>query len=834
MTTLEINSSTILYKPKLNSLEREGIFLCIDSEAPNWIATDERGAKILNWVNDQKNFGEILRLYGGFYDLDEGKSWRDVYSFVHEALRRHIISPEPIRRDVYQGRAHYLKPTQLKEFWIHLTQTCNLNCTHCLVSSSPKGERGQDTNFYLSIIDQAYDLGVRRFYVTGGEPFVRDDIFELIRYIADDKNSELIILTNATLFEGKRAEALKSLNRQKLKFQVSLDGATAPVNDVIRGQGVFYKASKGLKLLNSLEFETSLTAAVTHSNINDLKKLPGLAAHLGAKSVHLMWLHKRGRILETDEGNTFPSNVELLSLARHIKHSCDSLNIVFDNYESIKQRVNGHPFVKYDLGNLCWESLCLYIDGFLYPSAAMAGEPRLRLGDACKQSLRSLWLDNPMAQTFRATTVAEKESLKEHPFRFLTGGGDLEHGYFFGDDPYHELYVEIMKDAMTDLALQKKKVFNTKSGFNPPIIYHAMGEDSVTCSEDAQDWLTEGKLPTVKLLHSNCVLSFDVEKPYRIVQQFYGKAAVEPQKELCCPIKYDGNEVGHIPQEVIERFYGCGSPIAQAQVQPGETVLDLGSGAGIDCFIAAKKVGPEGKVIGIDMTNEMLAVAQTYKTTVAQNIGFDIVEFKKGFLENIPVENKSVDLVTSNCVINLSPDKKKVFAEIWRILKDNGRLVVADIVADQPVPLNLQAHKDLWGECVSGSLPEDEFISELEKAGFYGLSVLKKTFWKEVEGYKFYSVTIRGFKFEKKMGCSFLGQKAIYLGPYKAVIDEEGHLFPRNELVEICTDTAVKLKNAPYACQFSILEPGGAVAESATQSQEASCCPTGSNGQGCC
>jgi SAM-dependent methyltransferase len=308
----------------------------------------------------------------------------------------------------------------------------------------------------------------------------------------------------------------------------------------------------------------------------------------------------------------------------------------------------------------------------------------------------------------------------------------------------------------------------------------------------------------VRFTHSNCVLSFDVEKPYKILQKFYGHAAVEPQKGLCCPVKYSDDEVSHIPKDVLDRFYGCGSPISQAGVTEGETTLDLGSGAGIDCFIAAKKVGPSGRVIGVDMTAEMLTVARRCQKEIAAKLGYEVVEFREGFLEKIPSEEKSVDLVTSNCVINLSPDKSKVFAEIWRILKDNGRLVAADIVCDRPVPMSLQAHKDLWGECISGSLSEEEFLSGLERAGFYGLSLLKKTFWKEVEGYRFYSITVRAFKFEKKSGCSFIGQKAIYQGPYKATIDEEGHLFPRGETVDVCTDTAAKLKAAPYTGYFLI------------------------------
>jgi len=193
---------------------------------------------------------------------------------------------------------------------------------------------------------------------------------------------------------------------------------------------------------------------------------------------------------------------------------------------------------------------------------------------------------------------------------------------------------------------------------------------------------------------------------------------------------------------------------------------------------------------------------------VAEALGYDAVEFREGFLEQIPVESKSVDLITSNCVINLSPDKPRVFAEMWRVLKDHGRIVVSDIVADGPLPPGLTVNVHLWGECISGALPEDEFVAEMEKAGFYGVGVLKKEFWKEVEGYNFFSVTVRGYKFQKKAGCLFLGHRAVYLGPYVSVGDEEGHLFPRGQAVEVCTDTVAKLSHAPYQGSFAILEPG--------------------------
>lgn len=312
------------------------------------------------------------------------------------------------------------------------------------------------------------------------------------------------------------------------------------------------------------------------------------------------------------------------------------------------------------------------------------------------------------------------------------------------------------------------------------------------------------------------------------VKEFYSRAAREPQASLCCPGGYSAEETSHIPDEVIERFYGCGSPISLAGITPGETVLDLGSGAGIDCFIAARKTGREGKVIGIDMTDEMLRVANGNREAVAEKLGYMNVEFRKGYLEEIPAETKSIDLITSNCVINLSPDKQRVFSEMWRALKDHGRIVVSDIVSMREIPERLKKDEQLLGECIAGSLTEERFLACLERAGFYGIEVLDKKYWKSVENIDFCSVTVRGYKFQKTAGCVYVGQYAVYKGPYKFVIDEEGHVFPRNQAVEVCTDTAAKLSAAPYAGMFMITE-------SDAGPDGISCCsPNVNGGTGCC
>jgi SAM-dependent methyltransferase len=287
-------------------------------------------------------------------------------------------------------------------------------------------------------------------------------------------------------------------------------------------------------------------------------------------------------------------------------------------------------------------------------------------------------------------------------------------------------------------------------------------------------------------------------------------------------IGYSAEELAQVP-DGADLGLGCGNPQAIASLATGETVLDLGAGGGFDAFLAARAVGPTGRVIGVDMTAEMVAKARAN----AAKAGVGNVEFRLGEIERLPVADRSVDAIMSNCVINLSPDKPKVFREIWRVLRDHGRVVVADIVAGREVPTKMRADGQLWGECISGALTEEAFLAGLERAGFHGVSILKKTFWREVEDCRFYSVTARGYKFEKKAGCTYVGQYAVYLGPLKATIDEEGHLFPRGTPVEVCTDTAAKLSHAPYAGSFAVVDgPSGHI----NVDGDAGCTP----GSGCC
>jgi SAM-dependent methyltransferase len=220
----------------------------------------------------------------------------------------------------------------------------------------------------------------------------------------------------------------------------------------------------------------------------------------------------------------------------------------------------------------------------------------------------------------------------------------------------------------------------------------------------------------------------------QIVRDKYGKAALRVSSggSSCCsssasrgecdPITsnlYASGETAALPAEAVAASLGCGNPTALAELKPGETVLDLGSGGGIDVLLSARRVGPTGKAYGLDMTDEMLALARENQ----RKAGVENAEFLRGEIEAIPLPDDSVDVIISNCVINLSADKDRVFAEAFRVLRPGGRVAVSDIVVRGEVPGEIRKSVELWIGCVAGALEEDDYRARLTKAGFEGVDV---------------------------------------------------------------------------------------------------------------
>ena len=815
-----IGDNTLLRAPAFSVMRVAGQAVAIDPAKPHWVATDDRGIQLLGQFDGRTPFGRIVKDYASQSGLDLGRAWLHVETLARDALRHGFLSADGAAAAPYLGRESYLNVGELNELWVQVNDFCNLECQHCLVSSGPGRSQGLGTEQLCDAIDQAVSLGAERIFFTGGEPLARPDILDICKHVVKNHGRELVILTNGTLLRGDTLSMLAELSATTLpvrasgplspsvRVQVSLDGSNAEVNDPIRGIGSFAAIVSGVKAAVAVGLRLTLTATILKHNIDDLQSLVHFASEMRVRNIHLLWPHKRGRIV-AGEFSDLPAAEDILKAVRGAREVARELDVVIDNIEEFRHRLDGNPGVKNDLAGAGWNSLCLSTDGWVYPSPSTAGVPELQCGDLSVEPLAQILKNSVVCRELRSASVDKKPLCRSCVLKFLCGGGDLEHGYwtsavegagqrgsFLAHDPYCDLYKGLAGDALAEMSREGRATVQEGSGFDRPVVFRAMGENTFH-DEDS----------IVRTTHSACVLSEEVlERSRSTVREFYGNAAVEPKSELCCPVQPAAEDLAHIPKEVVDRFYGCGSPITAAALEAGETVVDLGSGAGIDCFIAAKKVGASGRVYGVDMTEQMLSVARECQPKVARALGYDAIEFRHGFLEQIPLDKAVADVVTSNCVINLSPDKPRVLREIWRVLRDHGRAVIADIVSDRSVPPKMRADGQLWGECISGALTEEEFLSALERAGFYGVSILKKTLWREVEGCQFSSVTVRGYKFEKKSTCEYVGQYAIYLGPQKAVIDEEGHLFPRGTPVEVCSDTASKLSSRPYVGSFVIVD----------------------------
>lgn len=329
------------------------------------------------------------------------------------------------------------------------------------------------------------------------------------------------------------------------------------------------------------------------------------------------------------------------------------------------------------------------------------------------------------------------------------------------------------------------------------------------------------------------------------VRERYSQAAREREAELCCPVEYDSRFLEVIPAEILERDYGCGDPSRYAG--PGETVVDLGSGSGKLCYIIAQRVGPGGRVIGVDFNDEMLSLARRYQGQIAEKLGYSNVEFRKGriqdlrldydllepYLQEHPVQcsgdlldlesradalrraapmipDNSVDLAVSNCVLNLvrDEDKQQLIRELYRVLRVGGRFAISDIVSDEDAPESLKQDPELWSGCLSGAFREDRFLETLENANFYGIWIdrWETRPFRTVEGIEFRSITVVAYK-GKEGPCIERNQAVIYKGPWKKVYDDDGHVLERGRRMAVCNKTFKIYTRAPYRDQFIFVEP---------------------------
>jgi ubiquinone/menaquinone biosynthesis C-methylase UbiE len=353
------------------------------------------------------------------------------------------------------------------------------------------------------------------------------------------------------------------------------------------------------------------------------------------------------------------------------------------------------------------------------------------------------------------------------------------------------------------------------------------------------------------------------------VRTRYSQGAQQRQEALCCPVDYDRQLLEMLPAEIIERDYGCGDP--SRYVRNGDVVLDLGSGGGKICYMAAQLTGTAGRVIGVDMNDDMLALARRHQSAMAARLGNDRVRFHKGYIQDLaldvealdawlaanPVHNAagyeamrqwqrqqrrvapmitdaSVDLVISNCVLNLvaDSDKQSLVTEIFRVLKPGGRIAIADIVSDRPATDAMKQDPELWSGCISGAFTETGMLDSFSAAGFQAVIFDKWDAqpWRVVDGIEFRSVTLTAIRPAAAMSNTG-NRELMYRGPFSAVTDDTGRNWPRGQRISVPADDHETLVTA-YGNSF--IDLANATTSKTGKPVPVACCTPELNRGGCC
>ncbi|MCK4536473.1 MAG: methyltransferase domain-containing protein, partial [Desulfuromonadales bacterium] len=597
--------------------EYEGIPIYIRGEHPVWFVPNRAGDQLLQ---------EICR--GETIPADKQSDY---------FLQRLPDSPAAN----YPGRSLLLENNQLHELWFHITNRCNLTCSHCLFASSPEDASELDADIILERAAEAHSYGCRIFSLTGGEPLVHRRFTDIIEGLLALPDSRVVILTNGLLLE--RTFSQKDWDWSRIHLQVSVDGL-ATRHDQIRGLGSFEKLRRQLTWLQQVKVPFTVSMCVERSNLGEMSGVVDFAADCGAAGLHFMWYFIRGR----GDAEQFATPDEIFEQLKLASQRAETRGIGIDNLESLRTQIFAPSGTYHDGSTSGWEALAIGPDDQLYPSAALVGIEQL--ATPLSSGLYDAWQNSAVLQKVRASSVVNTNS----PLRFFLGGGDSDHsfthcGKFVGCDPYLPLYEKSMLWLIGREAQQQ-------AGDGPPRLRLKMGDILESCGSHGE----------VALVHTNCLLSLADQDSRKAVKDFYTEAATQQNDDILNPVCYDEEMISHIPREFRFRGYGCGSPVMDANIRPGETVVDLGSGRGIECFIAAKLTGGEGQVYGIDMLDNMLHIARQGGAAVTRNLGYDNLSFRKGYLEELPLDDASADLFLSNCVMNLSMHKRRAFAEIFR------------------------------------------------------------------------------------------------------------------------------------------------------------------------
>ncbi len=774
---------------------RSGTAIYIDPMTPYWfVPSTETDGMIRNFKHIKCDVSSLEGPEGVDAGISRLLSLRSFLS----AIRGPEARP-------YSGRT-VRKVEKLNEMWLHITDECNLTCRHCLFSGNQGKGRRLNLSSIKEFMAQTIPLGLNVVMLTGGEPLIHPEFIDIVNLLMGYENIRIAILTNGLLY-NRHSSRLRKLDRSRITFQVSLDGNETS-HDSIRGKGSHAQVTSSICGIVADGFGCSLAMSVNPHTAHAMKDLVLESATLGVRNVHFLWHFRRGygKFLDvSDEATLTKHLLEAMDVA-------DASGISIDNVEAIRSQVFTHIGTRFDLSSAGWDTLTIAPDHMVYPSPASVGVHALCVGDS-RDGIENLLRNSSVLGKIRSLSVNDIAGISEDPLRFLTGGGDIDHCFkgsvdgpgelIFGDDPYRKIYGEIAFRLIHREALQFASRGNSS-------LCLRMGDIVYDCNNH----------PDVNFTHSNCLLSLASTGAHKLAGEFYGARAENPDNSILNPVAVDQSISDIIPDFALNRRYGCGSPVSQANLSEGQTLVDLGCGTGVELFMAAEALGHCGRGVGIDMTVRMIELANEASGHVNKKLGFNNIHFAVGHLEDIPLPHDFADVVISNCVVNLSVNKRKVFSEMLRILKPGGRLLISDVVCETEAPLEIRTDPKLSGECLGGALRQDYLFSMISDIGFTDSFMINRFPYRDIRGHKFFSLTFQA----TKPGMSTKA-RVMNPGPFEVLKlnQHSGQVLGKGDVLELEMGSTMD-ETFPGTGGLSFLDPSTGSILGRVDSEDCGCC----------
>ena len=780
---------------KFYRYQKSASIIYIDPLAPYWFVPS---VEIDRMIRDFNHIKFDVKSFQGLEEIDAGiTGLLSLRSFL-SAVRAPAARP-------YWGR-NVRKVEKLNEMWLHITDDCNLSCRHCLFSESRAMVRWLSLASVRELVDQTIPLGLNVVLLTGGEPLLHPEFIDILHLLMGYENITVAVLTNGLLYE-KHSILLQEMDKTRISFQVSIDGNRTS-HDSIRGEGSHACAMSSVTRIVSDGFGCSLAMSVNSRTVHAMKDLIAQSAILGVRNVHFLWHFARG-------GGRFLDIHDKTALMKHFVEAmdvADASGITIDNVEAMRAQVFTHIGTRFDLSSAGWDTLTIAPDQSVYPSPASVGINALCAGHT-RDGIDRILSGSPVLKKIRSLSVNTIPGICNDPLRFLTGGGDIDHcfnGSFdepseitFVDDPYRQIYNEIALRLIHQEADQHAANANRTLSLR-------MGDIVRHCNND----------PIVNFTHSNCLLSLTADGAHKLAGEFYGVRAESPDDLILNPVSVDQSMSEFIPEFAMKRRYGCGSPVSEVNLQDGQTLVDLGCGSGVELFIAAKALGASGTAVGVDMTPQMIKLASAASAHVQRKLGFNNVHFVLGHIEDAPLPDDFADVVISNCVVNLSSNKRRVFSEMFRILKPGGRLFISDVVCETEAPLEIRTDPKLSGECLGGALRQDYLFTMIKDTGFTDSFMINRFPYRTVGGHQFFSLTFQATKPGPPQN-----RRVMYMGPFEAVkLDQHpGQVIAKGDVRNL--KISLSLDQHPIGLGgLSIIDPGTGRISGNDDSGNCGCC----------